>query len=146
MPTNTASAVLHVWAERHVDAIRGRLAAERARNDSDAELDRCLSPCVGGNRLVPAAQLLRDAGVALVGPLEEIEAYVQPEVCDYFKAKDFVGAATPHTLSLLVVDGLTEDVRSLASRRLSDILRDKPELNAMLTERAALALAESRNQ
>lgn len=58
--------ISHAWSASHVDAIRGRLAAEDARNDSDAELKRCLSPCVAGKRLVPAAQLLRDEGVQLV--------------------------------------------------------------------------------
>ena len=43
-------------------AIVGRLNAEMARDLSDAELERCLLPCVMGRKLVPLAKQMRDAG------------------------------------------------------------------------------------
>lgn len=55
--------MLSPYARKYADAIWGRLAAEAAPSLSDADIDRILSPCVGGHFLVPAAKELRDAKV-----------------------------------------------------------------------------------
>ena len=44
-------------------AVIGRLIVEDARDLSDAELERALSPCVGGHALVKTAKLMRDQGM-----------------------------------------------------------------------------------
>ena len=72
-----------------LDAIRGRLAVERARDDSDQELDRCLSQCIRGDTLVPIAKQLRDNGCQLSGYYPEPEpsekgAFEKIPDCDYF--------------------------------------------------------------
>jgi len=41
-------------------AVVARLVVECARDLSDAELERVLSPCVGGQALVRAAKVMRD--------------------------------------------------------------------------------------
>lgn len=48
--------------ERVCEAILGRMIVEGARSLSDAEIERTLSPCVCGPRLVEAAKRLRDRG------------------------------------------------------------------------------------
>jgi hypothetical protein len=53
--------------KRYIGAIQGRLSAEGALNESDAELTRCLAPCVSGQWLVPTTKQLRDDGFKLVG-------------------------------------------------------------------------------
>jgi hypothetical protein len=47
---------------RKLPAIIGRMLAEDAKDFSDSEIDRTLSPCVCGNKLVIAAKRLRDTG------------------------------------------------------------------------------------
>lgn len=46
-------------AARWGDSIAGKLSAEECRDLSDAELDRCLSECVGASML-PLAKQMRD--------------------------------------------------------------------------------------
>jgi hypothetical protein len=43
-------------------AIVGRMLAEDIRDLSDSEIERTLSPCVAGRRLVSIAKRLRDSG------------------------------------------------------------------------------------
>lgn len=76
---------LRAYGKRYLDGIRGRLAAERARDDSDQELERCLSRCVC-NRLVPVAKQLRDDGFQLAGyyPTPEQGVVEKNADCDYF--------------------------------------------------------------
>lgn len=50
-------------AKRWLPQIKGKLLAENVSLLTDDELDRILSPCVAGNRLVPMAIMLRDAGL-----------------------------------------------------------------------------------
>ncbi len=50
-------------ARRYAQAITGRMAAEDARDWSDAELERCLSGCVAGPRLVALARIVRDCNL-----------------------------------------------------------------------------------
>lgn len=45
------------------EGIAGRLFNDGATDLSDGELQRVLSPCVGGNSLVNAAKQLRDDGM-----------------------------------------------------------------------------------
>lgn len=56
--------VFGVWrvSPEHTEAIIGRLIADHAKDLSDAELERILSPTVGGPALTKMAQHLRDTG------------------------------------------------------------------------------------
>lgn len=54
-------------AKNYLGQIRSRMLAEGAVNDSDAEIERTLMPCVGGHLLVPVARYLRASGYALLG-------------------------------------------------------------------------------
>jgi hypothetical protein len=47
---------------RYLPAIVGRMLAENIKDLSDGEIERTLSPCVGGRKLVQAAKRLRDSG------------------------------------------------------------------------------------
>lgn len=49
-------------------AIRAKLAIHEAKDDSDETLESILGNCVGCVWIIPAAKLLRDAGIALVVP------------------------------------------------------------------------------
>lgn len=49
-------------ADRYLLPIQGRMMAESAVDDSDSEIERCLSPCVCGPLLVNVAKYLRDEG------------------------------------------------------------------------------------
>lgn len=49
-----------------LDAIRGRMTADGAIDDSTPEILRCLGPCVCGELLVNLAVYLRDAGYDIV--------------------------------------------------------------------------------
>lgn len=57
----------------YLTAMRRQLTAQGARDDSDAELDRCLGhrPC--GRYLVQTARYLRDEGFTLVARSEQEE-------------------------------------------------------------------------
>lgn len=52
----------HYDFAHYAPQIRSRLLAEGARNTSDAELERCLLPCVLGKRLLIVAKYLREEG------------------------------------------------------------------------------------
>jgi hypothetical protein len=69
---------------KYLDTIRGRLNADHARDDSDAELERILTPCVCGSWLVMVAKQLRDEGIKLIDrivpeyrPQREIAALIE---------------------------------------------------------------------
>ncbi len=47
---------------RYLEAIADRMVAEHAIDCSDEEIERTLSPCVAGPRLLVAARLLRETG------------------------------------------------------------------------------------
>lgn len=47
---------------QYLDAIAGRMIVENAKDTSDGEIYRTLSPCVGGKRLLDMATRLRDSG------------------------------------------------------------------------------------
>lgn len=49
-----------------LEAIRGRMTADRAIDDSTPEIMRCLGPCVCGELLVNLAVYLRDAGYDII--------------------------------------------------------------------------------
>jgi hypothetical protein len=57
---------LRVMGKNYLEQIRGRLAAENTRDDSDPTLARVLGPCVCGHWLVPVAKQLRNDGVNLI--------------------------------------------------------------------------------
>lgn len=46
---------LRLYGQKYLDAIRGKLAADYAPNDSDEALERILGPCVCGNSCAPMA-------------------------------------------------------------------------------------------
>jgi hypothetical protein len=47
---------------RYLPSIIGRMLAENAKDFSDGEIERTLSQCVLGNKLVGIAKKLRDSG------------------------------------------------------------------------------------
>jgi hypothetical protein len=47
--------------ERYGPAIRARMAAEGAKDWSDAEIERCLAGCVSGQKLIRLAKEMRQA-------------------------------------------------------------------------------------
>lgn len=50
------------YEQQLLDACFGVLRGELAADLSDAELTRCLAPCVAGHNLVPLMQRYRDSG------------------------------------------------------------------------------------
>jgi hypothetical protein len=50
------------YEQELIDCCIGRLYCELAKDLSDAELTRCLAPCVAGHNLVPLMQRYRDQG------------------------------------------------------------------------------------
>ncbi len=56
------TATLAAYAKQWGCAIAGRMQVEGAKDTSDAEIERTLSPCVCGPRLVEVAKYMRDAG------------------------------------------------------------------------------------
>jgi hypothetical protein len=65
----------------YLDDIRAKLRADYAQNDSDAELERILTPCVCGHFLVPCAKELRNRGIDLV-PVVDVP---EPHEIDFAK-------------------------------------------------------------
>jgi hypothetical protein len=57
---------LAAYSARYLEPLRARMDAMSAKDDSDREITRCLSGCVGSNLLFPLARALRDAGVNIV--------------------------------------------------------------------------------
>lgn len=64
------------------EALTGKLCAEDCADLSDAELMRCLVPCVSGHTLVPLAKSLRDSGklVMVNGVPELIEEKIRKDI------------------------------------------------------------------